>query len=204
MKRKQIKCKNGIIKELTLQETIDEFKYILNTKDIFKWQGFFEQDDLNQIIYMSLIKAYNYYDLSKGTSFLTTLKQVIHSNIVYEYKKQTSIKRGGKAEHISLYSKSKSCKDEDDIILNVIPSNISTENIVIRNTVNTILNNIINTLSDESKSLIQLRFIDNLSLREIAKIKNISYQTVSNRINKSLRTMRIKLKQYGYVKSLCV
>ena len=61
--KKQILCENGIIKNLTLEETIKEFNKIQYSKKVKSWNNKYDDDELLEFCYLGLMKAYNYYDI---------------------------------------------------------------------------------------------------------------------------------------------
>lgn len=190
IQRKQIKCENGIIKDLTLEETIEQFKFIKNTKSIFKWQWYFDQDDLDQLFYLGLIKTYNYYDINKGTSFLTMAYKIISREISLQFKKEN--KKLDTYEYISLYSKPKENKDDGTQVLDIIKDEeVDIDDYVANKDLYSRINNIINKLSDEYKQYIDLYFNKQYTYRDIANILNVSRQTVGNKI----KVIKNKLKK---------
>lgn len=190
IQRKQIKCENGIIKDLTLEETIEQFKFIKNTKPIFKWQWYFDQDDLDQLFYLGLIKTYNYYDINKGTSFLTMAYKIISREISLQFKKEN--KKLDTYEYISLYSKPKENKDDGTQLLDIIKDEeVDIDDYVANKDLYSRINNIINKLSDEYKQYIDLYFNKQYTYRDIANILNVSRQTVGNKI----KVIKNKLKK---------
>ena len=190
IQRKQIKCENGIIKDLTLEETIEQFKFIKNTKTIFKWQWYFDQDDLDQLFYLGLIKTYNYYDINKGTSFLTMAYKIISREISLQFKKEN--KKLDTYEYISLYSKPKENKDDGTQVLDIIKDEeVDIDDYVANKDLYSRINNIINKLSDEYKQYIDLYFNKQYTYRDIANILNVSRQTVGNKI----KVIKNKLKK---------
>ena len=190
IQRKQIKCENGIIKDLTLEETIEQFKFIKNTKSIFKWQWYFDQDDLDQLFYLGLIKTYNYYDINKGTSFLTMAYKIISREISLQFKKEN--KKLDTYEYISLYSKPKENKDDGTQVLDIIKDEeVDIDDYVANKDLYLRINNIINKLSDEYKQYIDLYFNKQYTYRDIANILNVSRQTVGNKI----KVIKNKLKK---------
>ena len=190
IQRKQIKCENGIIKDLTLEETIEQFKFIKNTKLIFKWQWYFDKDDLDQLFYLGLIKTYNYYDINKGTSFLTMAYKIISREISLQFKKEN--KKLDTYEYISLYSKPKENKDDGTQVLDIIKDEeVDIDDYVANKDLYSRINNIINKLSDEYKQYIDLYFNKQYTYRDIANILNVSRQTVGNKI----KVIKNKLKK---------
>lgn len=190
IQRKQIKCENGIIKDLTLEETIEQFKFIKNTKSIFKWQWYFDKDDLDQLFYLGLIKTYNYYDINKGTSFLTMAYKIISREISLQFKKEN--KKLDTYEYISLYSKPKENKDDGTQVLDIIKDEeVDIDDYVANKDLYSRINNIINNLSDEYKQYIDLYFNKQYTYRDIANILNVSRQTVGNKI----KVIKNKLKK---------
>lgn len=181
--RKLIKCEHGEIKNLTLEEAIEQFKFIKDTKSIFKWQWYFDKDDLEQLFYMGLIKTYNYYDITKGTSFIPIAQKIISREITIQYNKEN--KKMDTYKYISLHSCPKNSKDETLQLQDIIEDEtIDIYKTVSNNDLSIRINKIINELSDEYKQFVNLYFDKQYTYREIADILNVSRQTVSNRIKK--------------------
>ena len=57
--------------------------------------------------------------------------------------------------------------------------------------------NAINQLTDDEKDLIRLRYIEQYTLQEIGKIKNVSYVTIYRNLNNVINDIYKNLK-YGY------
>ena len=72
MTRYSCAYENGIIKNLTLEETIKEFNKIQYSKKVKSWNNKYDDDELLEFCYLGLMKAYNYYDInSKNNIFIS-------------------------------------------------------------------------------------------------------------------------------------
>lgn len=193
IEKKKIKCKNGLIKELTLEETMEEFKELPYSKKIIGWARYYEKDDVVQMARIGIMKAFKYYDISKNTCFITCAQKVIQDYIMCEYKKEKRQKRGGDVESISLYSNIAGNNDTtiEDCLRD---ENINIEDDFITKDKTKKISDILNTvLSNDEKGLIKLYFIDGLSMAEVAKIIGVTRQCISLRIIKIKKKLKTKL-----------
>ena len=180
--KKQILCENGIIKNLTLEETIKEFNKIQYSKKVKSWNNKYDDDELLEFCYLGLMKAYNYYDInSKNNIFISYAQKVIYTLIATDYQKRNRQKRGGNCDICSIYSKS---KDNDNVTVEdtLRDESISTENRILRNDLISKINKSLTTLSDDNKNIVNLYFINGLSYAEIGNIYGLTRQAVSYRV----------------------
>lgn len=81
-------------------------------------------------------------------------------------------------------------------------SSFPTEEQVLFNEVSEIVNRLIDKFPPRRKEIFVLSRRSGLSVREIAQTLHISESTVENHINKALKTIKSKLKAYGYLTSI--
>lgn len=86
MDRKPIKLKNEI-KDMSIEEVYQQFKNFIY-KQCQSWLGKYEFDDLQQVAFIGLQKAYEGYEVDNGVQFLTYAAMVIGNDLrIYHRKK---------------------------------------------------------------------------------------------------------------------
>jgi len=191
--KKLIRCKNGINKEMTLDEVVKEFDKMTHTKDVIKWCSHYEKDDLIQIAYIGLIKAYNYYDISQNMSFVPYAKKVIKDIIFDTYKRDKRQKRGGDIETCSIYS----IVDESDdlqMIETIKDDNCNCEESALLNITNQKISEVLKTFSSQEQDMINLHFMKGLNYAEIGRMYDKTRECIRYRIKQIKKKLQIELK----------
>lgn len=85
--RKKIKLKNKIV-ELTFQEAMTQFEKLVY-KLSFSWKDRYELEDVQQVAWTGLVKAYKSYDISKGYCFMTLSFRVIQNELLMYHRKES-------------------------------------------------------------------------------------------------------------------
>jgi RNA polymerase sigma-70 factor (ECF subfamily) len=138
------------------------------------WKDKALAEDCTQDLFMKLIKNAESFDHSR--SFTTWLYSIAHNMCKNEYrKKEVRVKHHDMAKNNS--------------------STIPASNPDLKRFKNA-LQNCINELSEEKRSLYLLRFQENLSVPEISSIVNIAEGTVKSRIFYLLKEIKGKLKEF--------
>jgi RNA polymerase sigma factor (sigma-70 family) len=191
--KKLIKCKDGVIKELTLEETINEFEGILKGKDVTKWFRYYDKDDLIQMAYMGLIKAYNYYDVSKNMSFASYGKNVVLNHLTYILKTDNRIKRGRDFEICSYNITNEEDETESEMIDNIKDDNVNCEESALKNIEKERIFNLVKSLSVKEQELINLYFIKGLTYQEIGDLYNKTRQCIQVRVKNLINKLKLRL-----------
>lgn len=190
--KKLIKCKNGIIKELTLEETIKEFEKMVHTKDVIKWCSYYEVDDLIQMGYMGLMKAYKYYDISQNMSFISYSKKIIQDVITNTYKKDKRQKRGGDMTFTSIYS---TVDDTEDLqmIETLGDESVDCENSALLNITSEKILQVLKTFSEQDQQMIYLHFMKGLNYAEIGRMCDKTRACISARLKQIRNKLQLQL-----------
>lgn len=198
--KKLIRCKNGIEKEMTLEEVIKEFDKMVHTKDVIKWCSHYEKDDLTQMAYMGLMKAYKYYDISQNMSFVSYSKKVIQDSIANTYKKDKRQKRGGDVVTCSIYSNVNDTEDME-MIETIKDETCNCEALALASITNEKIIEVFNTFSDKEKEMFNLYFIREFNCSEIGKMYNKTRECIRYRIKQIKKKLQVELQNEV---SLCI
>lgn len=136
-------------------------------------------EDITQETFIKMVNNIEKYRSIFGTKFSTWLFKIARNNITDEFRKTK--------EYISI--------DKDDGIELISPDNI--ENGIIQNDEIDRVNEVVNSLDKDTKSMIYLKYNMNFSYKEIAKILSYTPEKVKWRLHDTIEKIRkiIKLKE---------
>lgn len=187
--KKLIKLSNGNIKEMTCSEVLEQFKNFLY-KTSHKWSKQYDVEDIFQIAGIGLTKAYNTYDVDKGINFITYLSMIV-SNEIRMYHRKNKKHSGVKSLDGSLSVD----KDGNSMsLIDVISDDIDYAEIAVENInriwTKSVLVNLIQYLNSREKMIIEDKFINGLTQRQIQDKLKLSQSYISRLIKNSLEKMK--------------
>lgn len=195
--RKLIKCKNNIDKEMTIEEVLEEFDGIA-VKPCGKWMHTYELEDLRQIARMSIMKAYNTYDIKNSFPFVPFATRIINNDLISHHTENTRQKRGnGEITFTSIYAM---VDDADDLrVLDTLEDkNVKIEEEVLSYMSESNILNAFQKFSSKEKEMIDLYFIKNLNYAEIGRVCGLTREAIRYRINKIRKKLKVLLPEYCY------
>ena len=167
---KKIVLKDSI-KEMSCEDICDKLKLLIY-KLAHNYNNCGEFEDLTQIAYMGLIKAYNNYDYAKGVLFETYASIIIRNDFLIAFRKTKKLN-----EIESLQSN----KSEEGIELSeTLNDKVNYENFALNKIA---INKVINQAKEIDKQIISL------------KKKGLSYTDISNKINLSENAISKRLRR---------
>lgn len=183
MDRKPIKLKNEI-KNMTLEEVLKQFQ-----KFIYKvcqpWKLKYELDDLSQVAFMGLNKAYENYDIKKDVLFLTYAAMIINNEIRMYHRKNK------KHENNISMSTTFQFKDNDNLELgDTLQDDINYEDVAVTNIECEKLKISMQKLSQSEQKIIEAVHFGYKSQKEIAHELNLSQSIVSRKYRKALSKLK--------------
>lgn len=181
--KKQLRFKNGIIKEMTLDEVVMEFKPMVR-KLANSWTIRYELDDLIQIGSIGLIKAYKNYDINTTHALFSSYAYPSISN-------QLSINfRGDKAKEIKFSSLNDlvSGNDSQEEKINLLKD--ETTNIEEEVLADYQYEQLIRNCTDIEKQVINLYILDHKTQKEISKILDYSQPHINRIFKKTLAKIK--------------
>lgn len=182
METKPIKLKDGI-KDMTIEEVYKQFeKFIYKTCQ--SWRNTYSIDDLAQVAFIGLNKAYESYDIKKDVLFLTYAAIIINNELkIYNRKER---------KHLNNVSMNNTFNDDDSLELgDIIHDDTDYEEIAIKNIECEKLKAAILKLNDKERKIIEEVSFNNKSQKEIAIELNVTQAIISRMYRKAL----LKLKQ---------
>lgn len=193
--KKKILIKSKEIKELTLEETLEQFRYLI-LKLAKSWFYKYEIDDLIQIGNLSLMTAYNTYDQNSNIPFLVYAKQIIKT----QYIRFNRLDRS-KREIVIL---NKVISDDDinktENIDLLVDTDINIEKDVIdgidKSNLLSTMRKEINKLNDYDKHILSLRYFQKKTQQEVADILNKKRSTVAMAERKILRNLYTNMEAF--------
>lgn len=192
MEKKLIKFKNDI-KEMSIDEVCVQFlPYIKKTAYQFsqslkntKVSGDdFNIDDLEQIAYMGLLKAYNTYSIEKDILFLTYMARICN-NEIFMYIRKNKIKTDDIFISLNdtLQDKDGNSTEYYELIANQKDYFIDVER-------HDLLKSLLFLLNAQEKEIIKMCYFKDINQRDIGKKLNISQSYVSRIIKKAIKKLR--------------
>lgn len=181
---------------LQLWENVEKFVVMMAKRHhvLTDGRGGVEIEDLVQSGYLALVSAVNYFDASKGYSFLTFLGKRLKS----EFSEAAGI-RTERSRHDPLdRSLSLDCpiSDEDDSItlFDYVEDPVDYEDQVIEKAwvedLREALKKAISKIPEEQGEIIQLRYREGLSVEQTSKLKGIDGKTVRQLEGRALSSLR--------------
>jgi RNA polymerase sigma factor (sigma-70 family) len=173
MDKKLIKLKNET-KEMSLDEVYIQFKNFLY-KSCSTWLGLYEREDLFQVAYIGLHKAYKSYDISKDILFLTYASRLVMNELLMFHRKNK--------KHLDVSSLNAPVNTNEEgntlELEEVIPDTMDCEEDAIKNIQLLELKEVIETLDPKDKDILTSRAFKNESQLSIANRLHISQSYVS-------------------------
>ncbi|WP_252225185.1 MULTISPECIES: sigma-70 family RNA polymerase sigma factor [unclassified Clostridium] len=195
--KKLIKCKNNLDKEMTIEEVLEEFDGIA-VKPCGKWMHTYELEDLRQMARISIMKAYNTYDIKNNIPFVTFAQKIINNDIIGFHKTNTRQKRGnGEITFTSIYAM---VDDADDLrVLDTLEDkNVNVEDEVLSYISKNKILEVLKTFSGKEKEMIELYFIKGLNFAEIGRMVGLTREAIRYRINQIRKKLKKQLIEYSY------
>lgn len=181
MDRKLIKLKDGI-KNMTLEEVYEQFKRLIY-KICQTWKGKYELDDLSQVAFIGLNKAYNSYSVEKDILFTTYVSTIINNELRMYHRKEK--------KHEGNISMNVTLNDTDNMELeNVISDDINYENIAISNIECDKLKYAIAQLSEKERKIIEDINFRYKKQIELAEELNLNQSYISRIYKNALLKLR--------------
>ncbi|WMJ79561.1 sigma-70 family RNA polymerase sigma factor [Clostridium sp. MB40-C1] len=183
MKRKPIKLKNQI-KNMTIEEVYKQFE-----KFIYKvcqtWRRKYEIDDLVQVAFLGLNKAYENYDIEKNVLFLTYASMLINNELRLYHRKNK------KHENNISMSTTFQLKDNNLELEDTLQDDINYEDVAITNIEYGRLKLAMKKLTQNEQRIIEALHFQYRSQKEIANELNLTQPYVSRVYRKVLQKLKI-------------
>ena len=176
--RKQIKnIKNGkvIIKEMNIEEVMNEFKGLVNTytRRAYMVSPIDEIEDLRQLTLMTVVETFNEYDIEFGTAF-STLLVTNFRGMISTLKAYESAEKRSKYEKVS--TETAIGNDAEDTLGDIIgEEDTSFEDVVHSD----LIRNMFMYLSESEKDMYIYMIDRNMSLTEYATMRGKTRQAMN-------------------------
>lgn len=176
--RKQIKnIKNGkvIIKEMNIEEVMNEFKGLINTytRRAYMVSPMDEIEDLRQLTLMTVVETFNEYDIEFGTAF-STLLVTNFRGMISTLKAYESAEKRSKYEKVS--TETVIGNDAEDTLGDIIgEEDTSFEDVVHSD----LIRNMFMYLSESEKDMYIYMIDRNMSLTEYATMRGKTRQAMN-------------------------
>lgn len=152
-----------------------------------------DMEDYKQIGFLALHKAALMFDLESDTSFSYYALTAINNNIYTAIKKYNKICDN----EISYNTKFKNENSEDVEIVTFLESPEDMDLDMQKNDFMRLLTNAIDSLPDKYKNIAKLRYYENLTIRDIAKKENCSFQNIQIKLISINKLLQNNLKRHG-------
>lgn len=182
MDRKPIKLKNEI-RNMTIEEVYQQFKNLIY-KQCQSWLGKYEFDDLQQVAFIGLQKAYDGYKVDKEVQFLSYAAMAISNELRIYHRKNK------KHEDVFSLNKTFSLKDDEMEYIDTISDDTDYEEIAFKNIQCENLKNALEKLGPIDRKIVEDFGLDFKSQKEISEKLNLSQSNVSRKYKNAL----VKLK----------
>lgn len=176
------KAKNG--DKASMEEIIMRFKPLIIKHAKSTFISGLDENDFMQMGYLTIIKAIKRYDKNKSNNFIGYIFYALRNNYFYEIRQKCRYK-----SEISLNKPIGEGIELGDELKD--PSNL--EYIVFHNECLYKVFEVINSLPSDEKNLIKFIYIEQKSLVEYCKVKNINYNTAAKRKERILLKLKKKL-----------
>lgn len=176
--RKQIKnIKNGkvIIKEMNIEEVMNEFKGLINTytRRAYMVSPMDEIEDLRQLTLMTVVETFNEYNIEFGTAF-STLLVTNFRGMISTLKAYESAEKRSKYEKVS--TETAIGNDAEDTLGDIIgEEDTSFEDVVHSD----LIRNMFMYLSESEKDMYIYMIDRNMSLTEYATMRGKTRQAMN-------------------------
>ncbi|NRT76338.1 sigma-70 family RNA polymerase sigma factor [Clostridium beijerinckii] len=182
--KRLIKFKNRT-ENLTSKEVCEKFSGLVYNL-CKRWTIRYEIEDLKQIGFIGLIKAYNAYDINKKVLFTTFATMIINNELNRNYKSD-------KSQHIVITSLNKvinNNQDNETEFIEGIHDDNDYEDIALTNIECENLKAAIDKLEPINKTIVELVAFQNKTQVEVSKTLNISSTSVSRKYKDSLNKIK--------------
>lgn len=176
--KKQIKLKNEV-KSMSLEEVYIQFKNFI-FKQCQSWRSKYEMEDLQQIAFIGLQKAYESYDISKDILFLTYAAMIIGNELRMYHRKNK------KHEDVFSLNKTFSFKDDEIEYIDTISDDIDYEERAFINIECENLRNALENLDPIDKEIVEELGLNFKKQHEIADKFNLSQSNVARKYKNAL------------------
>ena len=191
----------GKVELMTFEQVYKKFIKFKYHKEFISWSNYFEEDELEHIRGMGLIKGFNKADsIQDKIEFSNYAKIIILNDCKLAYKKRCSEKNGGKAIFCSFDSKISKDKNKSDSLTveeTIKDENEITDRNIIKNEIIQDIKDIIKSLTKEQQELYDLYFNKGYDCVKIERIKNINKNTLYARLSKMKKDIAKKLVAYN-------
>ncbi|GIM27539.1 RNA polymerase sigma factor [Clostridium polyendosporum] len=178
-----IKAKDG--DKAAQEDIIIKFTPLVYKLSLSYYIAGFDEEDLRQFGYLSIIKAIKSFDINRKVNFTAYVKWAITKNFYYEIRK--AAKRNGEG---SLNN----ANEEGIEYIEMISSDFDLENCCIENLMVNKLRKVINILTAEEKELIYYVYREKSGgLTQYSKEKNIKYSKCLQFRNEILAKLKKEL-----------
>lgn len=176
--RKQIKnIKNGkvIIKEMNVEEVMNEFKGLINTytRRAYMVSPMDEIEDLRQLTLMTVVETFNEYDIEFGTAF-STLLVTNFRGMISTLKAYESAEKRSKYEKVS--TETAIGNDAEDTLGDIIGEDDTSFEDVVHSD---LIRNMFMYLSESEKDMYIYMIDRNMSLTEYATMRGKTRQAMN-------------------------
>ena len=179
----------GKIEFLTEDEVCIKFKPMI-IKEVKSWSKYYDYDDMFQISYIGLLKAYRKYDIKFGYSFSTVAISYIRYEMLRETRTERRRKKKGKVMFLSL---NKVIGFSNNIPVEIVDISKDKENIIDKVENKIFLTKIINSLPKEEKRIIKLIYMEDKTQVQVAKELDITQVQVSRKLKRIFKNIREQL-----------
>lgn len=170
----------------SLKELVQKFKPLVITRASSIYVKDYDIEDLIQIGFMSVIKAVNMYDAHKHKSFTAYVCCAVKQNFYYLIRQQSRHN----------YEMSLNKENGDGLeSMDLITDHTDLEEDYIKKVLNTKLYACMDKLSAQDRELLLYNYFKNYTLKKYCALKNINYNTASQRKRRILKKLRDMLKK---------
>lgn len=152
-----------------------------------------DMEDYKQIGFLALYKAALMFDLESDVSFSHYALTAINNSIYTAIKKYNKICDN----EISYNTKFKNENSEDVEIVTFLESPEDMDLDMQKNDFMRLLKNAIDSLPDKYKNIAKLRYYEKLTIRDIAKKENCSFQNIQIKLISINKLLQNNLKRHG-------
>lgn len=168
---------------MSIEEVYQKFKNFIY-KQCQSWCGKYEFDDLKQVAFIGLQKAYESYDINKDILFLTYASMIIGNEL------KTYHRKNKKHEDVFSLNRTFSFKDDEMEYIDTISDNTDYEEIAFNNIQCENLKNAIEKLNTVDREIVEELGLNFKSQKEVAEKLNLSRPYLSRKYRRILEKIR--------------
>ena len=190
METKAIKLKIDAkeeIRQMSLEEVYTQFKRYLHSA-CKSWLGIYDPEDLHQIAFIGLQKAYESYSIEKDILFMTYAARIVSNELLMAHRKNK--------KHLSISSLNDtfSVKDGEDIeFQEMLASNFNCEEKVVDSILIEIAKEILNSMKERDKTIVIGLIFENKTQKGLAEELNLSQSYISRVYHRTINKIRGKM-----------